>query len=104
MTLSTLPPDFYTQASLVEPYTKLRVNKGMFALFLTLQAVALIFVAGVVIWVWLGTKTARKPSSFPLFDIVFRAEVLGGEKWKCPADIGDSKIISGLKETRVKAA
>ncbi|KAK6849277.1 hypothetical protein PG995_013110 [Apiospora arundinis] len=102
-TISTMPPEFYTEASLVEPYTKLRVDKGMFALFLTLQIVALLFVAGVVVWVWLGKRPARKASSFPLFDILFRAELLSPEVWRCPANISDSKIISGLKETKVKA-
>ena len=100
----TMPPEFYTEASLVEPYTKLRVDKGMFAFFLTLQIVSLLFVSGVVVWVWLGKRTPRKSSSFPLFDLVFRAEVHSSEGWKCPADIDDSRIISGLKETRVKAA
>ncbi|KAK8856787.1 hypothetical protein PGQ11_012699 [Apiospora arundinis] len=102
-TISTMPPEFYTEASLVEPYTKLRVDKGMFALFLTLQIVALLFVAGVVVWVWLRKRPARKASSFPLFDILFRAELLSPEVWRCPANISDSKIISGLKETKVKA-
>ncbi|KAK8032113.1 hypothetical protein PG990_001847 [Apiospora arundinis] len=102
-TISTMPPEFYTEASLVEPYTKLRVDKGMFALFLTLQIVALLFVAGVVVWAWLGKRPARKASSFPLFDILFRAELLSPEVWRCPANISDSKIISGLKETKVKA-
>ncbi|KAK8135657.1 hypothetical protein PG984_003597 [Apiospora sp. TS-2023a] len=103
-TISMLPPEFYTEASLVEPYVKLRVDKGMFALFLTLQILAILFVSGVVTWVWLSKGSARKPSSFPLFDIVFRAKVQGGEDWKCSPDVSDSDIISGLKDTRVAAA
>ncbi|KAK7954687.1 hypothetical protein PG988_015381 [Apiospora saccharicola] len=103
-TISTLPPEFYTEASLVEPYVKLRVDKGMFALFLTFQILAILFVSGVVVWVWLSKGPARKPSSFPLFDIVFRAQVRGGANLKCSPDISDSDIISGLEDTRVAAA
>ncbi|KAK8035559.1 hypothetical protein PG993_010554 [Apiospora rasikravindrae] len=103
-TISTLPPEFYTEASLVESYDKLRVDKGMFALFLTLQIIAILFVSGVVGWIWLSDNPVRKPSSFPLFDIVFRAQVQGEGAWKCPADINDSAIISRLKDTRVGAA
>ncbi|KAK8066674.1 hypothetical protein PG997_013421 [Apiospora hydei] len=103
-TISTLPPEFYTEASLVERYDKLRVDKGMFALFLALQIIAILFVSGVVGWVWLSDSPARKPSSFPLFDIVFRAQVQGDGVGKCPADISDSAIMSGLKDTKVKAA
>ncbi|KAK7966418.1 uncharacterized protein PG986_000695 [Apiospora aurea] len=103
-TISTLPPEFYTEASLVEPYDKLRVDKGMFSLFLTLQIVAILFVSGAVGWVWMSDSPARKPSSFPLFDIVFRAQVQGEGVGKCPSDISDSAIISGLKDTRVEAA
>lgn len=103
VTISTLSPEFYTEASLVEPHVKLRVDSGMFVIFLTLQTTVLILVSGVVIWVWLSKTPARKSSSFPLFDIVYRAEVDGGETGKCSVDIDDSSIITRLKGTQVAA-
>lgn len=102
-TISTLSPEFYTEASLVEPHVKLRVDSGMFVIFLTLQTTVLLLVSGVVIWVWLSKTPARKASSFPLFDIVFRAEVDGGETEKSSVDIDDSSIITRLKGTQVAA-
>lgn len=103
VTISTLSPEFYTEASLVEPHVKLRVDSGMFVIFLTLQTTVLLLVSGVVIWVWLSKTPARKASSFPLFDIVFRAEVDGGETEKSSVDIDDSSIITRLKGTQVAA-
>ncbi|KAK8040968.1 hypothetical protein PG994_013975 [Apiospora phragmitis] len=103
-TISTLPPDFYTEASLVEPYVKLRVDKGMFALFLTLQIIAILFVPGVVAGIWASKCPARKPSSFPCSTLCSALRFRVGGSWKCPPDIDDSGIISGLKDTRVVAA
>lgn len=74
-TVSNLPPEFSTKASIVEPYSKFRVQPAMFTLFLVLQVVSLLFVGGVVVWAWMISRIPPKTSSFPLFDIAFRADV-----------------------------
>jgi len=101
VTTSSLAPEFYTEASLVKPHVKLRIDSGMFGMFLALQTVALIFVSSVVAWVCLRRRLIQKWSSFPLFDIMFRAEVQVKEKWKCPINVDDSNIILKLKDTKI---
>ncbi|KAK2600218.1 hypothetical protein QQS21_005014 [Conoideocrella luteorostrata] len=103
-TISTLPSEFYTEASLVEPYVKLRVDPSMFAIFLAAQIAALVFVSGVVVWAWLRKGPLRKSSSFPMFDIVFRAEVQGDDIQRCSTNVDDHIIIDGLKDKKIAAA
>lgn len=99
-TVSTLPPEFYTEASLVEPYAKIKVQPAMFALFLVLQALSLLFVGGVVGWAWLRSTMPLKTSSFPLFDIAFRAEVQSNIEDSELNDLKDSEIIQLMKDAR----
>jgi hypothetical protein len=101
VTISTLPAEFYTEASLVKPYTKLRVDSIMFALFLTLHALVLVFICGVVVWIWWRRQPARKPSSFPLIDVVFSADIFGGEVPKRPLDMDDLSVIKQVRDLKV---
>ncbi|KAM7204581.1 hypothetical protein V8F33_001545 [Rhypophila sp. PSN 637] len=94
-TVSGLPAEFYTTASLVQGYEKVMFDRGMFVLFLVLQGVAAVFVWGVLGWVWFaggghgrlnlnakggGGGKARLPeiSEFPLYDGLFRTRVVDG--------------------------
>lgn len=74
-----LPPEFYTEAAIVKPYEKLKVDPAMFVLFLVLQGSAILFVLGVLLWVWFGVGADSLPelSSFGLFDAMHRTEVRG---------------------------
>jgi hypothetical protein len=73
--ISTLPLEFYTQASIVAPYTKIKFSVAMFILFVIFQGLAIIFVWSVLLFMVLGVKVLPKTSSYPLFDIAFKATV-----------------------------
>lgn len=99
-TNSTLPPEFFTEASIVEPYAKIKVQFAMFVLFLVLQALALVFIGGVVVWAWTRSEVPFKTSSFPLFDAVFRAEVQSRIGKNDLRGIGDSEIVHLMKDAK----
>ncbi|KAI9157890.1 hypothetical protein HJFPF1_05874 [Paramyrothecium foliicola] len=102
VTISTLPPEFYTEASLVKPYTKLRVDLNMFAIFLTVQIFSLVLISSAVAWVWWRKQPARRPSSFPLIDFVFSVQILGDQTSKRPLNLNDSSAIREVKNLKVK--
>jgi len=108
VTLSTLPPDFYTEASLVEPYVKLRVDRGMFALFLTLEILILIFIIGMTAWILFAGRVTHIGSSFPIFDVTFQAIIQGGEELNRTQNKftkkSNASIIESLKDTRIVAS
>lgn len=99
-TNSTLAPEYFTKASIVEPYAKIKVHFAMFVLFLVLQALALVFIGGVVVWAWTRSEVPFKTSSFPLFDAVFRAEVQNHVGNNDLRRIGDSEIVHLMKDAK----
>ncbi|ETS80633.1 hypothetical protein PFICI_08162 [Pestalotiopsis fici W106-1] len=101
VTVSTLPPDFYTQASLIEPYSKLDVDDTMFAIFLGFQSLAMGFVLCVLVWIWTGSRVPPKMSSFPLFDLSFRTERCNEVEIPNVAQADNSDIIQGVKDVRL---
>ncbi|KAK5627505.1 hypothetical protein RRF57_003220 [Xylaria bambusicola] len=76
----SLPPQFYTEASIVAPFTKIRFNRSMFALFLALQGLATFFCWATLCWLWLGPKIVTKMSLWSLFDVAYKTDVQGEEK------------------------
>ncbi|KAI4864525.1 hypothetical protein F4820DRAFT_448962 [Hypoxylon rubiginosum] len=95
--IDTLPSEFYTRTSIVAPYTKLRFDSGMFYLFVALQGSAIIFTWGVLLGVWFQPRIFPMLSSFPLFDVAFKAkiEVKGDQKKILTADSSDIIGIMG---------
>ncbi|KAK0649223.1 hypothetical protein B0T16DRAFT_326601 [Cercophora newfieldiana] len=72
-----LPPEFYTTASLVKPYTKIKFDPGLVATFIGFQAVALVFAWFVLFWTFSVRRSLPEISSYPLFDVEFKAEARG---------------------------
>lgn len=72
----------------------------MFALFLVLQVLSLLFVGGVVVWAWIMSKVPLKTSSFPLFDITFRAEVHSEVENKDMNNLSDSEIVHLMRNAK----
>lgn len=72
----------------------------MFALFLVLQIVSLLFVGGVVVWVWTTSSMTLKASSFPLFDIAFKAEVQSDIEKKDLKSLSDSEIVQMMRNAK----
>jgi len=58
--ISTLDGGFYTTAAVVKGYGKFVVDRGMLVGFLVLQGVVVVFVWGVLGWVWLGRGGGRR--------------------------------------------
>lgn len=100
-TVSTLPPEFLTQASIVEPYAKIKFQPAMFVLFLVLQILFLLFICSVVSWAWMKSRIPLKTSSFPLFDMAFKAEVHNGMANKDLDHLGDSEIVHFMRDAKV---
>jgi len=77
VTISTLPPEFYTTAAITTPYTKLVVNQAMFCAFLILEGTVLVFLWVVPIWLCLAPKKIPNISSFSLLDFAFKTNLVG---------------------------
>ncbi|KAI1846979.1 hypothetical protein JX266_006854 [Neoarthrinium moseri] len=80
--IDSLPPDFYTQACVVAPYSKIQFNYEMFIIFIVLQGAALVFVWVTLAWVWIaagakGGINLARITSFPLFDVAFKSNSEG---------------------------
>jgi hypothetical protein len=70
-----LPKEFYTQASFVKPYLKLKFDPIVLTVFGVSHLIVLIFSAVVLIWAMCRAKTLPAISSFPVFDIYFKPQV-----------------------------
>ncbi|KAI9158772.1 hypothetical protein HJFPF1_06770 [Paramyrothecium foliicola] len=102
-TVSSLPSEFYTQAYVVAPYIKIKFDFTMFITFLVLQVLAIVFAFGAMLWVWSRSALPLKTSSFPLYDIWFKADVRiphMGEAFGAR----NSEVIKGMKDARVLMA
>lgn len=73
-----MPPQFYTQASLVAPGHEYALYRGMCVAFLVLQSLALLFVGVVFGAILFGKWRFPDTSSFPLFDVKYRTKVVRG--------------------------
>ena len=98
-----LPPEHYTSASIVAPYVKLKFDPLFFNLFIGLQGVALLFLWGVVVWGFFISADLPDISSFPAFDVAFKAMprhahgLENGDVW----EDGDTAILGLMRDARV---
>ncbi|KAK8102430.1 hypothetical protein PG984_015576 [Apiospora sp. TS-2023a] len=90
---TTLPPQFYTTATIVAPYSKISFNRTMFYLFIVLQGLALVLIWAVLIWVWVRSTPIPYISSFPLFDAAFKLEK--------QEFVPDRSVVFSAKDSRV---
>lgn len=98
-----MPNQFYTTASIVEPYVMIKFNEAMFILFITLQAFAIIFIWALLFWVWLQ-QTSRLPeiTSFPVFDVTYKTTVEGeGPPTEDVLGTESSTVLKLMKHTTV---
>jgi hypothetical protein len=100
--INSMPPQFYTQASTVTPYVKLKFDTAMFVVFVLLQGLAMVFVWSVLVWIWCSGRRLPNTSSYPVFDVMFRTRVYGPEaKSRDILGAGSSDVIRMMKEARV---
>lgn len=70
--LTILPEEYSTTASLAMPYTRIVVDKGMFAGYILLELLALLSSGGVIAYVLLTKKVAPETSGYRLIDFAAR--------------------------------
>lgn len=92
-----MPERFYTGASIVGQQGAIKIDKGMFGLFLAFQGLAMLFIWSVLLWVWFGGKKLPCISSFPLFDISYKAQVMHKRLTDRElAELEDSEVINAM--------
>ncbi|KAI9766721.1 MAG: hypothetical protein M1840_006365 [Geoglossum simile] len=107
--VSTLPPEFYTNASIVAPYTKIVVNRDMFIAFLVLESIVLAFIWIVLLYIWIARSHLPIISSYPLIDFVLKTRNAASSGPLSPLDTAsrdilcasDKDIRSSLRDTQV---
>ena len=99
-----LPPEFYTTASLVRPFVKIKFHIVSTVIFVVFQGLALLFAWVVLFWVVFVHRDLPEISSFPLFDAEFKSEtrdhdVPSGEAaWQ----YRDSHVLKVMNTARVR--
>lgn len=99
--ISTLPPEFYTEASIVAPYSVLKLNKSMFYLFIALQGAVLLFFTAVLLYVWILGGGLPMISAFPLFDSMFKAKLASDNDLGDVTKADDAQIVKATQDLRV---
>lgn len=94
--VTTLPPEFYTQAHIVAPYTRIQFNENMLVLFAVFQGWVIVFAWVMLFCALYYADALPEISSFPLFDIAFKAEAdnhaAQGDAWNA-ADLETLKMM-----------
>ena len=102
-TVLGMPPQFYTHAAIVAPHVKIKFDQAMFIFFLVLQGFTIIFVWVELFWTWFGKGNLPTTSSFPLYDISFRAMV-NEDAWNNAAvNAKTSEVLQTMKSARITA-
>jgi hypothetical protein len=98
--VSTLPPQFYTEASIVAPYTKIQVSRPVFVVFCIFQGLVMVFIWVVLLWVAFGAGRVPKTSSYPLYDIIFNTNI-EGKPTRRETNMKNSLLLKGITDTRI---
>ncbi|PVH96288.1 hypothetical protein DM02DRAFT_688314 [Periconia macrospinosa] len=72
----SLPKEFYTTARITRPYMRITIDRGMLAAFIVLNSSVLIFIWGVLLWLWISRLPLPVLSSYPLIDFAFKNKEL----------------------------
>jgi hypothetical protein len=99
--IPVLPVEFYTEASIVAPYIKIKFDWGMFIIFLVLQGLAISFVWAVLLWVWFAVKGLPATSSYPLFDFAFKAKAEIEVDQQDVLNAGDLDVINMVRDVKI---
>lgn len=102
-----LPSAFYTKARITRPYMRITIDREMFIAFVVLHGLVLIFIWGVLLWVWIARPTLPKLSSYPLVDFAFKSREVShsghdfGPSGRLMIAAGDKDIRHTFGLTRV---
>jgi hypothetical protein len=102
-TWSFLPDMYRTTASLCTPYVRLNVNQGMFALYIALELIPLLFCWAAIYWLWVMRDEFMETTSFPSIDLQIRTQLLGLDRLEgyLLRHGGDSAILSHARDVRI---
>jgi hypothetical protein len=107
--ITYLPPEFSTTASICNTYVKVVVDPNMFAAYLILQLVVLLFVWANLIIIWLSRSMLPEISSYRLIDFASKAVEKNvpdrrtglDEKLESMTNSGDDRVRKELKDVKV---
>jgi hypothetical protein len=107
--ITYLPPEYYTNASICNPYVKVVVDPRMFAAYLILQLVVLLFVWASLIIIWLSRSMLPEISSYRLIDFAAKAVEKNvpdrrtglDEKLESMTNSGDDRVRKELRDVKV---
>jgi hypothetical protein len=75
--VDNLPKEFYVKASLTRPFVKIVLDESMFVAFVILEGLSLLFIWGVLVWLWVMNPKLPQLTSYPLMDFAFKAKEPG---------------------------
>jgi hypothetical protein len=107
--ITYLPPEFSTTASICNPYVKVVVDPRMFAAYLILQLVVLLFVWACLIIIWLSCSMLPEISSYRLIDFAAKTVEKNvpdrrtglDEKLEGMTNGGDDRLRKELRDVKV---
>ncbi|KAI1114517.1 hypothetical protein F5Y14DRAFT_171521 [Nemania sp. NC0429] len=101
--ISTLPREFYTQASLVAEYPRLGFNTSFYYLFIVLESILLLFFWVALCMVLLNKHDLPRISGFPLFDFSLKCttDIVDGQREGHITKADDAKVIAIAGRSRV---
>jgi hypothetical protein len=90
-----LPSEYQTVAAVAQPSTHFVVDRNMFILYVVLQAIPVVIAWVIYAMVLITSLPRTTPSSFPLLDFWFKADMVGSlPSVEEMEDTGDSELIS----------
>jgi hypothetical protein len=104
-----MPAEFYTKASIVSPYVKIKFDNAMFGLFVAFQGTVVLFCWGVLAWAWLSGGLEKVPvtSSFPVFDMAFKVAIFATpdalEEQSTLRNADSGRILAVMKNAQAHA-
>lgn len=72
-----LPKEFYAKAQITRPYMRITIDRGMLIAFIVLDSLVLVFIWGVLVWLWMARPALPNLSSYSLIDFAFKSKELG---------------------------
>lgn len=100
--MSFLSRGFHTTASTAKQYAKFSINSRMFALYVLLQAIPLLFCWAVVVRQMVCRIPGVVPTSFPLLDLYYKIALEGEEELEEDlSEESSSTLLDRLAEVQV---
>lgn len=93
--VDTLPREFYTVASIAQPFSKIQVNAAAFIAFVLCEGMPIWFIWCILAWLLITQPGVIGTSSFPLMDLFLKTSLGSGTAQACqsgPSGVGVSAM------------